>query len=178
MDQFEQEIERATRRAADRLARDPRAVAARYDADRGHIVIDLSTGYSVSFAAARAQGLEHASPSALAEIEITPPGYGLHFPKLDADLWVPALLEGVFGSRAWMAAQLGAQGGRSTSEAKAAAARINGERGGRPAKRATAKKPATAKAKWKIAAKPAITKCGTRPRSKAATKRKPVKRRA
>jgi hypothetical protein len=98
----DQDIERATKRAAERLARDPRAVAARYDADRGLIVVDLSTGDSLSFAAARAQGLENALPSALAEIEITPSGYGLHFPRLDADLWVPALLAGVFGSRAWM----------------------------------------------------------------------------
>jgi hypothetical protein len=134
MDRFDRQIESATKRASDRLAKDPYAVAARYDAERGLIVIDLSTGYSVSFPAGRAQGLAQASPSALAEIEITPPGYGLHFPKLDADLWIPALLEGVFGSRAWMAAQLGAQGGKATSEAKAAAARANGKRGGRPVK--------------------------------------------
>jgi hypothetical protein len=161
MDQFEQEIEHATKRAAIRLQREPRAVAAHYDADRGRIVIDLNTGYSVSFPAARAQGLEHASPAALAEIKITPSGYGLHFPKLDADLWVPALLEGVFGSRAWMAAQLGAKGGKATSEAKAQAARINGARGGRPLKRAAKK--VGRPLKW--AAKKAV-KCGLVKRAK------------
>jgi len=167
MDRFEQEIEQATKRASARLARDPRAVAAHYDADRGLIVIDLSTGYSVSFAPQRAQGLEHASPADLAEIEITASGYGLHFPKLDADLWVPALLEGVFGSRAWMAAQLGAQGGKATSEAKAQAARANGKRGGRPVKRVA--KPAKA----------AIMKAkSVRGRRKATAKHKPTKRRA
>jgi hypothetical protein len=173
MDQFEQEIEHATKRAAIRLQRAPRVFAAHYDADRGRIVIDLNTGYSVSFPAARAQGLEHASPAELAEIEITPPGYGLHFPKLDADLWVPALLEGVFGSRAWMAAQLGAKGGKATSALKAQAARINGALGGRPAKRVAAKKKmahalADAKAKKVKRAK----------RAKAAAERKPAKRRA
>jgi hypothetical protein len=132
MDRFENEIERATKRAADRLAQDPRAVAAHYDLKRGEIVIELSTGYTVSFAPERAEGLANVKPFELAEIEITPSGYGLHFPKLDADLWMPALLDGVFGSRGWMAARLGARGGKVTSAAKVAAARANGKRGGRP----------------------------------------------
>jgi hypothetical protein len=192
MDQFEQEVERATKRAADRLARDPRAVAARYDAGRDALVISLSTGAEVSFPRGNIQGLTQASPSALAKIEITPPGYGLHFPKLDADLWVPTLLEGMFGSRAWMAAQLGAQGGKSTSEAKAQAARANGTLGGRPpAKKsplgeitkrlakslvdeALAKRAKSKTKKLKFAAKMAAPL-----RSKsAAAKRKPAKRRA
>jgi hypothetical protein len=35
----------------------------------------------------------------LEPIEITPSGLGRHFPKLDADLCLPTLLEGVFGTR-------------------------------------------------------------------------------
>jgi hypothetical protein len=49
---------------------------------------------------------------------------------------VPALLQGVFGSKNWMARQLGANGGRSRTDAKVAAARENGLKGGRPRKRA------------------------------------------
>ncbi len=48
--------------------------------------------------------------------------------------YVLALLAGIFGSRRWIAAQLGASGGRSRSASKAAAARVNGQRGGRPRK--------------------------------------------
>ena len=36
------------------------------------------------------------------KIEISPNGLGLHWPQLDADLYVPALIEGAFGSRRWM----------------------------------------------------------------------------
>jgi len=79
--------------------------------------------------------MENAKPSDLDVIEISPSGFGLHFPKLDADVWVPALLEGVFGSRRWMAARLGARGGRVKSRAKARAARANGRLGGRPRKK-------------------------------------------
>jgi hypothetical protein len=56
--------------------------------------------------------------------------------KLDAHLYLPALMQGIFGTKAWMAAQLGASGGRARSAAKAAAARANGKRGGRPRKAA------------------------------------------
>jgi hypothetical protein len=139
MDQFEQEIE-ANDRAARRRATQPRALAARYDVERRCIVIDLSTGYAVTFSPEQAQGLQHAAAADLADIEITPSGYGLHFRKLDADLWLPALLEGAFGSRAWMAAQLGKLGGQARSTAKAAAARENGKRGGRPARKTAAKR--------------------------------------
>ncbi|MGA1981060.1 MAG: transposase [Acidobacteriaceae bacterium] len=52
-------------------------------------------------------------------------------------LLVPALLEGSFGSRKWMAARLGAQGGKARSLAKRTAARANGALGGRPRKSAT-----------------------------------------
>jgi len=76
--------------------------------------------------------LENAKPSQLDDIEISPSGFGIHFPKLDADLYLPALLEGFLGSKKWMAARLGAVGGRSRSAAKASASRINGMRGGRP----------------------------------------------
>jgi hypothetical protein len=81
-----------------------------------------------------AQGLENAKPSQLDEIEISPSGLGIHFPKLDADFYLPSLLEGFLGSRRWMASRLGRVGGKSRSLAKRAAAKANGRMGGRPKK--------------------------------------------
>ena len=85
-----------------------------------------------------AEGLAGASPEHLADIEISPAGLGLHWPRLDADLYVPALLQGMFGSKSWMARELGAEGGRARTVAKIAASRANGRKGGRPKKAATA----------------------------------------
>lgn len=116
----------------------PHAVSARYDRPSGRVVVELSSRLALSFFPRDAQGLEHARPSELEPIEISPSGFGLHFPKLDADLYVPGLLEGLMGSRKWMAARLGQTGGRSRSLAKKAASRANGKLGGRPKKSARA----------------------------------------
>jgi hypothetical protein len=134
MTRHKHEIEAANTRAATHQANSPIAIAAHYDARVGRVVIDLSTGLSIMFNPHDAQGLEKAKPGHLTKIEISPSGFGIHFPALDADLYLPSLLEGLMGSRKWMAAQLGKTGGSSTSAAKTAASRTNGKMGGRPKK--------------------------------------------
>lgn len=114
------------------------AITARYDRRTARVVVGLDNGVQVAFPAKLAEGLADASADDLADIEISPAGLGLHWPKLDADVYVPALLQGVFGSKQWMAAQLGATGGKARTDAKAAASRENGRKGGRPRRVATA----------------------------------------
>jgi Protein of unknown function (DUF2442) len=130
-------FERANQRAKERQAAFPRAVSAHYDRKSGRIVINLSSRLDVSFSPHDAQGLGNAKPSQLEEIEISPSGFGIHFPKLDADLYLPALLEGFLGSKKWMASRLGQLGGLSRSRDKRAASRANGRLGGRPKKAAS-----------------------------------------
>ncbi len=132
----DEQFEAAKRRGEARL-RGPRAVAARYDAGRGRVVIALSTGVELGLMPRDVEGLAGATTDDLRAIEVNGMGLGVHFPRLDVDLYVPALLEGVLGSRRWMAARLGAAGGQVRSAAKAAAARENGKRGGRPRKAVT-----------------------------------------
>jgi hypothetical protein len=129
----EQQLEQAEQRMS-ALREAGHAVSARYDRHRSRVVVKLNTGVELTFPARLAEGLVGAPADALAEIEISPAGLGLHWPKLDVDLYVPALLQGVFGSKQWMARELGAQGGRSRTAAKIAAARANGRKGGRPRK--------------------------------------------
>ena len=107
--------------------------AAHYDRRTGRVVIDLSSGLSIAFKPQDAHGFEHAKPEQLRKIEISPSGLGLHFPVIDTDIYLPALLEGFLGSR-WTAARLGKAGGSVKSHAKTAAVRANGKLGGRPRK--------------------------------------------
>ncbi|MBV8594563.1 MAG: DUF2442 domain-containing protein [Caulobacteraceae bacterium] len=114
-----------------------KAVRARFDRRAARVVIGLDNGLELAFPPRLAQGLDTASPAELSVIEISPLGDGLHWPAIDADLYVPGLLQGIFGSKSWMARSLGAAGGRSQTTAKTAAARENGRRGGRPKKPVT-----------------------------------------
>ncbi len=80
-------------------------------------MVELSSKVAVSFRLGDAQGLERAKAADLAEIELSPSGFGIHFPRLDADFYVPALLEGFLGSRKWMAARMGLAGGTPQTKA-------------------------------------------------------------
>ena len=116
----------------------PRAESARFDAASGRVVIELSNGAAFALPARVCQGLEGASDEDLSEIEVSPAGDGLHWPRLDVDLSVRGLLLGQLGSDEWMR-EHAARAGRARTPAKAAAARVNGRKGGRPRKeRATA----------------------------------------
>jgi hypothetical protein len=132
-----EQFEAAKARGEARM-RSPRAESAHYDAGRNRVIVRLTTGVEIGFAPRDVEGLQHASIDDLKVIEVEAFGLGIHFPKVDADLYVPALLEGVLGSNRWMAARLGAAGGRTRSAAKAAASRENGKLGGRPRKVAAA----------------------------------------
>lgn len=128
------QVTQANRKGTELQSSLPRAVGAHFDKRTGRIVIELNTRLDVAFAPQNVEGLENAHPSQLEPIEISPSGHGIHFPKLDADVYIPALLEGFLGSKSWMASRLGKSGGKSRSSAKAAAAKKNGQRGGRPRK--------------------------------------------
>lgn len=123
----------ANRRATAKKAAFPAVVSVRYDRRVARIVIALASGLELAFSPKHAQGLEDAHPADLMDAEITPSGLGVHFPRLDADLYLPALLEGFLGSKRWMA-EIGKVGGTTSTKAKAAAARRNGKMGGRPKK--------------------------------------------
>ena len=127
-------LEVANQRATEKKASFPAVISVRYDRRISRVVIALDSGLEVAFSPKLAQGLEHAHPADLTDAEISPSGLGIHFPRLDADLYLPALLEGFLGSKSWMAAERGKKGGSASTEAKAAAARKNGKMGGRPRK--------------------------------------------
>ena len=130
------QFDEARKRAQELQESSPRAIRAYYDRTGRKIVVDLDSRLTLSFSPHDAQGLEQATPSQLEEVEISPSGFGIHFPRLDADLYVPGLLEGFLGSKKWMAARLGQLGGQSRSHAKKASSRANGKLGGRPRKTA------------------------------------------
>lgn len=132
-------VAQAERRGQRSLRMEPRARTARYNRRTGRVHVELTNGCTFAFPARNAQGLERASEAELAQVEILGLGLGLHWERLDVDLTVPGLLAGLFGTKAYMDRQRAARAGAATSVAKAAAARRNGAKGGRPRKAATAR---------------------------------------
>lgn len=112
---------------------EPCAKSAYYDVDANEIVVLMRNGSKFCFPPHLGQGLQGATAEQLAEVEVSPSGDGLHWEALDADLSIPALVKGMFGTQAWMS-ELGRQGGKVKSEVKTKAARQNGKKGGRPRK--------------------------------------------
>ena len=128
------QLKSAEARGRKMLESEPRAVAATYDQATGRIVLDLANGCTYGFPVQLVQDLQGASHADLASVVVDGVGFNLHWPTLDVDLYVPALVSGLFGTRAWMTRELARVAGRATSPAKAAAARSNGGKGGRPRK--------------------------------------------
>jgi len=119
--------------AKQRIKRGDLASSVSYDPRLRRLRIELTSGVGVSVPVQKIQGLEDASAAVIKSVKITAKGYGLVWPDLDLDVSVSGLVASCFGSRAWMSA-LARQGGRATTLAKAAAARNNGKKGGRPRK--------------------------------------------
>lgn len=92
-------IERARTVGAESL-RGPRAVAARYLADRQRVEIDLSSGWSIQVPRSFSALTANADAAACSQIEITDSGLGLHWPALDDDWYVPAVVEALAMRRA------------------------------------------------------------------------------
>ncbi len=122
------EASRRSRTNDDHLV-EPWAVAAWYDAEADLVMVRMRNGCVFGFPPREGQGIENATPEQLARVSIEESGgEAVHWEELDADISVPGIMFDLLNVRGWYAKWLGA----ATSEAKAAAARENGKKGGRP----------------------------------------------
>lgn len=76
-----------------------RAAAASYDRARRRIIVLLSSGLELAFPLHIAQELEAADPTDLEDIEISPAGLVIRWPKVGAELYLPLLLKDILGTR-------------------------------------------------------------------------------
>ena len=110
---------------------DPLAQSVEHIPDLNLLIVGLSNQRRLVLPIEDMQGLGRATHEQLRNYKLIGRGTGISFPELDVDLYVPALIEGVYGNRRWMA-QLGKKGGSAKTEAKQLASRANGAKGGRP----------------------------------------------
>jgi hypothetical protein len=129
-DELVRQIEAA--REAERTAEltEPRAREAYYDAATGRIVVELTLGGAFAFQPGMYSTLAGRSAAQLAAVRPAFGGEALEWEELDEHISVAGVLARMLGPA--MTRAFAQKGGSSTSERKAAAARANGARGGRP----------------------------------------------
>jgi hypothetical protein len=110
------------------------AKKAEYNHQRNLIFIELTNGIEINIPPILIEGLSEAKPQDLENLHLSDYGRSIHWESLDVDLDIPGIVSGILGTKAWMS-QLGKKGGEKTSLTKAAAARENGKKGGRPRKK-------------------------------------------
>ena len=125
------QLARAALRGKERRKRGDIAVRATYEPRGQRLRVELASGVAMLIPVSKIQGLANAKPATIRSVELAGAGFGLYWPSLDLDISVPDLVSRCFGTEAWMSS-LARQAGKTRSKAKAAAARVNGRKGGRP----------------------------------------------
>lgn len=78
------------------------ATTARYECRTNEIVITMNKDYTMHIRVELLQGLAEATLEELSDIRIEGGGTGIHFPQLGVDFYIPALMDGVYGTPEWM----------------------------------------------------------------------------
>ena len=114
------------------MALGPVIESVRYDRNSGRFELMLRKGVALGFRARDMKGLESATDAELDSVVATEHGTVLEVPELDQQYQLSATLKVMLQIPS--VRSLAAAAGRKTTPAKAASARANGARGGRPRK--------------------------------------------
>ena len=80
----------------------PYAVAARYEPALHRVLVLLNNRLEIAINPDHVQALQGKPVSAMERIELSPSGYGIYFPLLDDDIYLPGLFQGIYGTKKWM----------------------------------------------------------------------------
>ncbi len=131
--EIDRQIDAAIARSAELNLSEPKADEVLYNKQSRKIIIHFDNDCTFECPVSLLQGVCELTDDQIAKVELTPAGWGLTWSDTDLDFGVNELVRGIFGTKAWMK-KIAAKGGRSKSEKKQAASKINGAKGGRPKK--------------------------------------------
>jgi Protein of unknown function (DUF2442) len=125
------QIQKAKAAWVELASAEPYAESVEFECQSAQFTIRLSNGVYFIFPSSLIQEIVEASPNDLADVHLSANGNSIHWDKLDVDFSISGLIARILGSKISLA-ELGRQGGKQTSIAKAEAAKQNGKKGGRP----------------------------------------------
>ena len=132
-DEIDEQIRRGKAAYIDYVKDKPVATSFKFDATTRILSIRSNDGSRVDFPVSRIKELQNASDKDIRSGYITKAGDAIHWDELDAHYTIAGLAANIFGTKDWMR-ELAKMGGSKTSPAKVSAARLNGKKGGRPAR--------------------------------------------
>lgn len=97
-----EQIVEARMRGQEDLRQGPLATHVAYVEEFGIILLSLNDGETLQLSPYLIQGLQHGKPIQLRDVKIVGMGTGLRWEKLDVDLSVRGLANGIYGSQHWM----------------------------------------------------------------------------
>ncbi len=109
------------------------AVGARFDRKSRRVIVEMSSGFAFGIPVAAMPELRQAADAQIARVTVDELGSGLLWDELDVHVGVIGILLEAIGDRVIRAAA-SRSAGMVVTEAKSAAARRNGAKGGRPRK--------------------------------------------
>lgn len=131
-DEIDEQIERG-KSLYDVYVKDkPVATGFKFDAKTRVLSIRTQDSTRIDFPVTRIKELQNASEKDIRSGYITKSGDAIHWDELDAHYTIAGRAANIFGTKEW--SELAKIGGSKTSLAKAQAARLNGKKGGRPAR--------------------------------------------
>jgi Protein of unknown function (DUF2442) len=120
-EEVDREIKQATRRGQEQLKTERQAKRIYFDRNKNKLVIDLKDGATVLLPLNIIQGLADASPRQIEKGKLGPRGAYLHWDNLGVDFTLAGLLNGIYGTKAWMAKIQG----KSKSKVRVPSFRVN-----------------------------------------------------
>jgi hypothetical protein len=131
-DTMDKAIDAALARGEEMLNTQQRARSVRYDQEADRVIVDLVNDCTFMFPPRYVQGLQSATVEDLSDLMILRAGFVISWERADVQISIQGLMDGIFGTKKFMQAELARKAGSATSPAKAGAARSNGAKGGRP----------------------------------------------
>lgn len=130
------QIDAALQRARRKKRTATRILAARYDQTQDVIVVKLSTEATLTVPRAAIPGFDTVDPAHLKDLTVQASGFSVWSEKADTGVRIEQLLQVAAGPI--LTSVAAGILGKKRSRAKAASARENGRKGGRPAKKRSA----------------------------------------
>ena len=127
LSEIDNQIDAVIARSAEQNLFEPKACEVFSDRQSKEIVIYFDNGCKFEYPILLLQGVCNLTDDEIADVKLTPAGWDVTWENADFDFGVNELVQGIFGTKAWMK-EIAARRSCSRSQKKQVASRTNGKK--------------------------------------------------